>query len=157
MPEQLSDRMQEGCEWLVAIADRLGRGGGRERRLVELLVGVRLDEQATMRARLLSDLRDIWRDRETELGRRVRAIRSAALLPALKSIEEAPWAGYYTRGLEANDLASLLRRYDSGPKNVKVRGEVFKGYRRDDLFRAFERYLPDSDGSGGSAYLGDDT
>lgn len=136
MPPELSDRMQEGCEPLVAIADLLDRGAAVRRALVELLSGERLDDQESMRLRLLRDLKAIF-DRRPKAP----SAFTTSLLRELRRIEEAPWGNFYGRQLDARDLASLLRNYGVHPTTVRSHEQVAKGYRRDDLQRAWDRYL----------------
>ena len=138
MPEELSDRMQEGCEPLIAIADHFGVGPAGRGALVELLTGERLDNAESMRLRLLRDLRAIF---DAHPNRRTAFTDS--LITKLHQIEEAPWETYYGRGLEPRDLASLLRTYEIQSTTVRVRGVASprKGYRRDDLEPVWKRYL----------------
>lgn len=143
MPESLSDRMQEGCEPLIAIADAFGCGGEARAALTELMGVERLDNQETIRLRLLKDLKLIWDGRERERGRAVTGITTKTLLTRLCAIEEAGWHDYYGRGmLQPNDLASLLRHYGVTPQNIKMKdGKVRKGYRRDLMYPVFDRYV----------------
>jgi hypothetical protein len=145
VPDQLSDRMQEGCESLVAIADAFGCDEEARAALVELLTGDRLDDQETMRLRLLRDLRIVFERRKMPNG-----VTTSELLVALRLFEESPWSNYYGRTLDARDLANLLLPY--GIKSTTIRAKVrirngvrsdriAKGYRRDDLYEAWERYL----------------
>lgn len=145
MPAELSDRMQEGCESLVAIADLVGCGRQARAALVELMTGDRLDMQETMRMRLLRDLRGVWLGRERRRGKHIPGISTQTLTAELRATEEAPWDGYYGHGLDANDMANLLKHYGVRSRNVKVKvngkDKVLKGYRRDDLYPVWERYL----------------
>lgn len=142
MPEELSDRMQEGCESLVAIADRLHCGGEARAALVELLGAERLDDQESMRLRLLRDIKTVFEQRDVERGTRAKSIRTTDLLLRLAAIEEAPWANYYGRGLDARDLAALLRHYGISSVPIRLKGaEVAKGYKRDDFYGSWQRYL----------------
>lgn len=145
MPDELSDRMQDGCEPLIALADELGCGSEARAALVTLLTSERLDNQETVRIQLLGDLRTIF-----EAQGNPPAITTSALLVALVQIPESKWSSYYNRSFEDRDLASLLRHY--GIKSTTVRppartraerttAKPAKGYRRDDLFEAWERYL----------------
>ena len=144
MPDELSDRMQDGCEILVAIADAAGCGGEARAALVELLTSERLDDQQTMRLRLLRDLRTIYKAKGMPTG-----MATATLLVELVQIEEAPWSSYYGRSFEARDLAALLGHY--GIRSTTIRPPVvkkadrgkkpFRGYKRDDLYEAWKRYL----------------
>jgi hypothetical protein len=139
MPAQLSDRMQEGCEPVVAIADILGRGDDARAGLVSLLTSERLDSQETMRVRLLRDLRTIF-DRHAG----ARSAFTDSLITELFRMEESGWDSYYRRGIEPKDLASLLRHYGVSPTTVRKKEKVAKGYKRDDLQPVWERYLDDA-------------
>lgn len=151
MPPQLSDRMEEGCEALVAIAERLGCADLARDALVHLLTVERLDAQQTMRQRLLRDLRDIWREEEATKERPVRAFHTDTLLHRLHSKDDSPWRNYYGRMLEANDLAALLRHYGVHSKLVNIGGKRLRGYRRDAIQPVVKKYVDDDkSGNGGS-------
>jgi hypothetical protein len=141
MPDELTDRMQEGCESLIAIADALGRGDAGRLALVELMGGDRLDTHESMAERLLRDLHEIWMSAEKKHGGTVPAVHTHKLLQRLREIDTSPWKGYYGRGLDANDMASLLRQYNVASTTVKVARKSLKGYKRDALWPVFDRYL----------------
>lgn len=142
MPEEINDRMQEGCECLVAIADGLDKGEEARAALVELLAEERVDDVMTFRLRLLADLRTIFEAREAKQGGLVRGISTKELLVGLTLDADGPWREYYGRGsITPHDVASLLSHFNVGPKAIKVKGETFKGYRRDDLNENWDRYL----------------
>jgi hypothetical protein len=147
LPDELSDRMQEGCECLVAIADLLGCGPAARQALVELLTAERVDDRGAMRTRLLRDLKSVWQQREAVAGgKQVRAIPTDDLLRALWQMEESPWGSYFGRVLEARDLADLLHHYGIRSTTIRPPGagtKPVKGYRRDDLYEAWSRYAPD--------------
>jgi hypothetical protein len=109
MPPQLSDRMQEGCEPLVAIADALGCGTKARAALVDLLTAERLDEQESMRRRLLRDIREVFHARPQRNGKPPRGMRTPKLIAGLAEIEEAPWGNYYNRGAITPKDLSVLR------------------------------------------------
>jgi putative DNA primase/helicase len=139
MPGELSDRMVEGGEPLVAIGDLLGCGDAARSALVALCTAERLDASPSLGLRLLADTRTIWAERP-----RVRALHTPRLLAALHDIEEAPWGTYRGHdGLNARQLADLLRPYGVGPKSIrhKKTGKVYKGYERVELEALWERYL----------------
>lgn len=140
MPDELSDRMQEGCEPLVAIADALGDGEQVRDALVTLLTGERLDSQESMRLRLLRDLRTIYDEHPKS-----RAAFTSSIIKKLYAMEEAGWISYYGRGLDARDLAKLLGQYGIKPKPVRSKDEVGRGYHRDDLQPAWDKYLTDAE------------
>ncbi len=137
MPDELNDRMQEGCEGLVAIADALGYGEGARGALVEVFSVERVDAHESMRLRLLADIRTVFEGRDHPSG-----ITTNRLLSELYAIEDAPWSNYYGRSLEARDLAALLGHYGVSPTTIRTKGgEVKKGYKRDPLYEAWTRYL----------------
>jgi hypothetical protein len=141
MPEALSDRMQEGTECLGAIADLLECGEEARSALVTLLTEERLDSHETMRERLLRDLHEVYEQHlDGQSG-----LHTDTVLSHLRRMEESPWSSghYYGRRLEAKDLASLLKHYGVKSTTVRIGGEVAKGYKRDDLYTVWERYLPD--------------
>jgi hypothetical protein len=146
MPHELSDRMEEGCESLIAIADLMGCGTVARTAIVEVLSGERLDAQDTMRVRLLRDLRRVFQQCEKRRGKPILGLHTQTLLNELHRIEEAPWSShYYGRDLNANDLASLLKHYNVSSRSLKIAGRVQRGYRRDALYSVFERYLADGE------------
>jgi hypothetical protein len=138
MPDELSDRMQEGCECLVAIADALGCGDEARAALVEVLSGDRQDEAELAELKLLADIRDIF------LRAGVDRLGLGQIVLGLVSNGNG-WDHWYGRGIQVNDVTSMVKKY--GVKAVAVRdsaGEVHKGFRRDDLWPVFERYLPEA-------------
>jgi Protein of unknown function (DUF3631) len=135
MPDQLNDRMQEGCEALVAIAEILRCGRQSREALVTLLEGERLDDQESMRIRLLRDIRVVFDKCEA------RVISTKRLMLELITIDEAPWATYYGRGIDPRDLSNLLRHYDIKSTTVRLKSGPAKGYKRDAFHDAWERYL----------------
>lgn len=130
IPETISDRMKEGCFSLFAIADLLGAGDELRKALEEILTGDRLDGAQTMRMRLLTDLRLIFAGEFRKKGTARQFMSTDALLERLRSIEESPWDTYYGRGLEAKDVADLLRQYELHPRLVNEKGVRARGYRR---------------------------
>lgn len=144
MPEALNDRMQEGCECLVAIADAAGCGVGARAALVELLSGEREDDQETMRLRLLRDLRAIFAAKGNPT-----AITTSILLAALMEIPEAPWDSYYGKPITDRGLATLLHTYGVKSTTIRFKRDTrkpttnvkpAKGYRFADLHPVWERY-----------------
>jgi Protein of unknown function (DUF3631) len=144
MPDELSDRMQDGCEPLAAIADAAGRGEVARAALIELLSRERVDDQETMRIRLLRDLKTIFDANGNSKG-----LATSEILAQLVTLEESPWGSYYGRSLDDRDLAALLRHY--GIRSTTIRPTVrkkadrnkkpYRGYKRDDLYDAWKRYL----------------
>jgi hypothetical protein len=133
LPDELSDRMQEGCEPLLAIGDALGYGDEAREALVELLGGEREDETESAQLRMLASIRDVF----TRSGAHAHATED--LLMALNA---DGWGNWYGRGVNPQDIAALLKPYGVRPKVVRVGDATKKGYHRDDLAQAWSRYLP---------------
>lgn len=83
--------------------------------------------------RLLADIRALW-----PAG--ADAMLTEALIQALRSLMESPWAAEVE--MTPRKLARLLRPYDVRPRTVRVQDGRGKGYAREDLEGAFARYLP---------------
>jgi Protein of unknown function (DUF3631) len=139
LPDALSDRQQDACEILVAIADEAG-GKWPERvraALVRVFAEAREAESAESYGTLvLGDLRDAF----DELGDR---LATMPLLERLNALDERPWGGWRDgNGLHARTLSHLLRPYDVRPTTVVLAdGTRAKGYKREDCEDAFARYL----------------
>lgn len=108
-------RIREACEEMVKEADADAAGG-------------------TYARRLLADLEQVFGD--------ARNLYTTTILERLHKLEDAPWSNYYGRQLTSNDLANLLKDYRVKPVDVREPGGPNrKGYRRDDLYDVWTRYL----------------
>lgn len=132
----VDDRPADNWEPLVAVADVAGSDWPKRARSACLTLTGAAAEDTTIGERLLADLRTVFGERE--------AMHGATILEALHGIEEAPWADWYGRPFNARDLAKLLRPYGVRSQDVKVADVNRKGYRRDALYDAWRRYLPES-------------
>jgi hypothetical protein len=133
----IEDRAADTWEPLVAVADLAGGDWPeRARQAAKAMTGdaAEDDASASLARKLLSDLRDVFGDRESMHGK--------VILAALHEIEESPWSDYFGRPLTARDLAKLLQPYGVRPVDVKIEDVNLKGYRRDHLWDAWSRYLP---------------
>lgn len=136
MPDELSDRMQEGCEGLVAIADILGCGAEARGALVSVLGGERQDEQESAELNLLADIKAIF------VGTGSDALPFDRLIISLVANGNG-WDIWYGRGLTVNDVSRMVGHYGVKAVPVRTDGGVHKGYKRSDLWPVFDRYLTD--------------
>ena len=148
----VEDRAADSWESLVAIADLAGgEWPTRARRAAIVLTAEaeRADASATMGLRLLTDLRQVFTMRDSggtvitdgyDRPQYHDALFTEWILGALCKMPEAPWSSYYGRNISPRDLASLLEAFGVESKNVRIAGQVRKGYARDDLFDAWQRY-----------------
>jgi hypothetical protein len=137
MPSGVDDRNADIWEALLAVAD-LAAGEWPKRARVSAVTLVTDSKAATpsLGVRLLADLRTIFGDRN--------AIGTEKILEALWELDEAPWAeiGKPPKKLDARGLAQRLRKYDITSTTVRVGDWHGKGYKREDLWDAWNRYLP---------------
>jgi hypothetical protein len=136
LPEQLTDRQQDGAEPLLAIADLAGGEWPLEARraVVQLCAGTQVTESVGVT--LLSDIRGIFQEREAN------RLSSAELAGALAQIETSPW-GEWSNGkpLTASRLARLLKPYEISPQCIRQGDHTLRGYLFEQFEDAFQRYL----------------
>lgn len=140
LPDGIVDRPAEVWEPLLAVADAAGGNWPAcARDACVSLCQVAEDRQASLGVRLLADIRSVFRDTD--------ALYTTSILNRL--IEgndldaDAPWSDLRGKPLGVRRLATILREY--GIRPVKVRelgGRALQGYRRTDLWDAWQRYLP---------------
>jgi hypothetical protein len=137
LPDCLSDRQQDGCEPLLAIADAAGghwpqRAGDA---LVEILTGEAAEDQSTG-VRLLSDIRVIF-DQQ-----RVGTSGTHDLLSGL--CDSNPLWSEFSHGkpISPTTLARLLRPYGIHHRKLRAGASTFWGYERSSFTDSWARYLP---------------
>jgi hypothetical protein len=135
MPDGIEDRPADVWEPLLAIADAAGGNWPRRAReaCVELCK-VAVSREASLGIRLLTDLRHVFGDWD--------ALATETILERLRDLDEAPWGDLHGKPLDARGLARRLRQYEVTSIKVKVDGRALKGYRREHLWDAWQRYLP---------------
>ncbi|MDL4772915.1 DUF3631 domain-containing protein [Actinomadura xylanilytica] len=141
----VEDRAADNWEPLVALADLAGGDWPARARTACRVLTASADEDTTVGVRLLADLRTVFGDAD--------ALHGATLLDGLHKLDEAPWADWYGRPLNARDLAKMLKPYGISSTKVKVSGQALQGYRREHLHDAWSRYLrseQEGDGTAGT-------
>lgn len=141
MPDGVMDRPADVWEPLLTVADLAGGHWPKRARAacVAFVTGSR-DDTVSLGVRLLADLRDVFGDEV--------ALSTQTILDRLHGLDEAPWGDWYGHPLNARDLAKLLKRHraaDGTPvksRAVRIGDETPRGYRREDLYDAWSRYLP---------------
>jgi hypothetical protein len=137
IPGELDDRAADGWEPLLAIADAAGGSWPvRARRAALVLSADREVDEDSLSNLLLADLREIFE------ARRVDRLHTSDMITALNAMDERPWPSLYVKGLNANNLARLLKPYGVESKTVRVDQTPLKGYLRADLEDVWARYLP---------------
>jgi hypothetical protein len=141
--EGVRDRTMEVWRPLLAIAELAGGPwSARARRAVVGLTGGEEDDPS-LGLLLLDDLRTVFRERDAE------RLSTADVILYLARLEESPWGEWWIdpkteapSRTAPRRLAQLLRPYGISPGNVRVDENVARGYKREDFFDAWERFLP---------------
>jgi len=139
MPPGIEDRPADVWEALLMVAD--AAAGDWPKLAREAAVALVADAKAagvSLGVRLLADLRDVW---DGTAG-----MHTEVILDRLNNLDEAPWGDLKGKPLDPRKLSRFLREYEIKPFDVRadVDGaeKVRKGYKREDLHDAWQRYLP---------------
>lgn len=94
------------------------------------------EEPADFSLQLLKDCQDIF------AGTPEDKLPTSDILVALNAAGDKPWPGWYHgQGLSAHGLSRLLRPFQIQPQNIRIGGQVVKGYLRQSFQECWERYL----------------
>jgi len=136
LPLGVADRRAEAWEPLIAVADLAGGDWPQRARVAAVAdVAAHKTREPSLGIRLLTDTRTAMGD--------MAAIFTNDLLSRLNAMEESPWGDLRGHPLESRGLAARLKKYGVAPGTVRIGADTGKGYKRDDLFDAWTRYLPD--------------
>ncbi len=141
MPAGVEDRDADVWEALLAVADDAGeKWPSRARVAAVTLVTLSKESTPSLGVRLLGDIREIFGDADQ--------LATETILQRLNDLDEAPWNDLRGKSLEPRRLANYLRPYGIKSKTIRISTSTAKGYTREDLSDAWERYLDtDSDRS----------
>jgi hypothetical protein len=135
LPDGVEDRDADVWEPLLAIADLAGgEWPARAREACLAFIAEKPESSVSLGVRLLTDLASIWPES-------AHAMSTTDILGALFKLDEAPWSDLYGEGLKPRKLAQLLGDYDIKSQNVRTATGIHKGYRREDLWDAWSRYV----------------
>lgn len=133
-PQGVEDRAADMWEPLLLVADQASDDWpGLARKACVAIVTQSKDSTPSLGIRLLKDLREVFGTNDH--------MSTNDLLNGLYDMEEAPWAEMRGRPLDPRGLARLLRPYEIKPTTVRVGNATAKGYSRDDMWDAWQRYL----------------
>ncbi len=139
LPGSVEDRDADVWEPLLMVADAAGgHWPTTARAACVAFVKDKPASSVSLGVRLLADLRSVWPE-----GSAVMA--TADILSALAGLDEAPWADLYGEGLKPRKLAQMLSDYGAQSQQVRDSFGSRKGYRREDLWDAWQRYCPEDD------------
>lgn len=138
MPAGIEDRDADVWEPLLAVADAAGGDWPKRAKAAAVaLVAASKESTPSLGIRLLSDIRDVFGNAD--------ALSTETILEKLHALPEAPWAEM--RGgkpLNARGLAHRLGNYGVKSKTIRIGTSTPRGYSREDLKDAWDRYLSSS-------------
>jgi hypothetical protein len=135
MPVGIVDRDADLWEAPLAVADAAGGEWPTRARVAAVaLVAASKAGTPSLGLKLLADLRNVMGDNEH--------LPTERILHALHDIDESPWGNLRGKPLDARGLSQRLRPYDIKPTTIRTAAGTPKGYRRQDFYDAWSRYLP---------------
>lgn len=135
MPRGIADRDADVWEALLAIADAAGGDWPTRARVAAVaLVAESKRSTPSLGVQLLADIRRVFADAD--------ALATEVILNALNKLEDSPWGDLHGKPLDSRGLSRLLRPYGIAPQVVRIEKSTPRGYRRDALHDAWQRYLP---------------
>jgi hypothetical protein len=133
MPDGIEDRAADCWESLLTIADLAGGEWPHRARVSAVsLVSLARDRGQSLGIKLLEDLRTVFGDKDK--------LSTEQILRELIAIEESPWGDLHGKPLDARGLARRLKPYRAAPTQIREGEGTCKGYRREDLYDAWQRY-----------------
>jgi hypothetical protein len=150
LPEGVEDRKAEVWEPIIAVADQAGGSWPERARAACVdLIKVASERRVSLGLRLLADLQAIF------LTSGIGNLSTQTILRSLwgeesletdgnhaKIADDAPWSELRGKRLDARGLARLLKPYGVSSTKVKENGKSLQGYRVEDLWDVWMRYLP---------------
>jgi hypothetical protein len=134
IPPSINDRDADVWEPLLAVAEAAGGDWPERARVAAVaLVADSKRETPSLGVKLLADIKNAF-GASDHMG-------TEELLAKLHKMDESPWGDLKGKPLDARGLARRLSPYDIRPSNIRHLASVVKGYRREDLHDAWQRYL----------------
>lgn len=140
LPDGVEDRDADVWEPLIMVADLAGgRWPKRAREACSTFINEKPESTVSLGVRLLADIKRIW-------PKDAASMPTVDILEQLAGLDEAPWADLYGEGLKPRKLAQILGDYDIKSHDVWTSLGSRKGYRREDFWDAWSRYVPPEKG-----------
>jgi hypothetical protein len=132
--EQISDRLEEAWEPLLAIADLAGGKYPMKARDAAQELASEGDDAASPAHTLLIALREVFADEDKLASRQIAA--------RLNENEQLPFGAWNDgKGITPAEIARLLKRYRIKPRTVRLPdGETLKGYHVEQFVSSWELY-----------------
>lgn len=138
LPVGIVDRPAEVWEPLIAVAEAAGDNWPERAHAACIAIcGGTGNRAVSLGVRLLTDLRQVFGQ--------AASLSTARILELLKGDalgDAAPWATLHGEGLDARGLARLLSQYGIQSTKIWAGDASVRGYKRADMWDAWERYCP---------------
>jgi hypothetical protein len=143
LPDGVEDRDADVWEPLIMMADLAGgQWPARARAACLDFMAEKPESSVSLGVRLLTDIKAIWAADAATMS-------TTDLIEKLADLDEAPWADLYGEGLKPRKLAQLLSDYGIRSRDVRTAFGVRKGYRREDMWDSWSRYVSTEKGDMG--------
>ena len=134
MPEGITDRAAECWEPLLAIADAAGgHWPTRAREAAVHLVAGGKDDLISPGVELLQHIREAFGEEDV--------LWTETLLDRLHGRPKSPWKEIRGKPLDDRGLARRVKGFGVQSRDIKLNGQVRKGYRAEQFHDAWRRYL----------------
>ncbi len=137
LPDGIVDRHADVWSPLLTVAELAGgQWPDRARWAASAFLNAsKANERLSLGVQLLWDIYRCLGDRDR--------IPTSELLKALLADDEAPWGDLRGKRIDARILGRMLRPYGIQSSSIRVPdGSTPKGYKREDFYDAWKRYLP---------------
>ena len=142
MPSGIEDRAADVWEPLLAVAEAAGEAWTRRAHVASLaLVKAGRETAPSLGLLLLEDLRTIFGCGKGQEAERCAQLKTEDVLDKLCKMDEAPWGDLRGKPLNARGLARYLKQYGVKSKNLQIGESRPKGYKAEDLWDSWIRYL----------------
>ena len=143
MPSGIEDRAADVWEPLLAVAEAAGEAWTRRAHVASVaLVKAGRETAPSLGLLLLEDLRTIFGCGKGQEAERCAQLKTEDVLDKLCKMDEAPWGDLRGKPLNARGLARYLKQYGVKSKNLQIGESRPKGYKAEDLWDSWNRYLP---------------
>jgi len=143
LPDGVEDRDADVWEPLIMMADLAGgQWPARARAACLDFMAEKPESSVSLGVRLLADMKAIWAADAATMS-------TTDIIEKLADLDEAPWVDLYGEGLKPRKLAQLLSDYGIKSRDVRTAFGIRKGYRREDMWDSWSRYVSPEKGDMG--------
>ncbi len=143
MPDGVEDRAADVWEPLLAVAEAAGEMWTKRAHVASVaLIEAGRDTSPSLGLRLLDDLRTVFGYGKQSKTEPIAQLKTETILEKLCSMDEAPWGDLRGKPLNPRGLARYLKPHGVKSHNLSIGDSRPKGYKAEDLWDTWNRYLP---------------